>query len=247
MKDRFIKLEAKELACLFRRNNGYGSIDPIQLSSLLLKNNITTIYKPLSETLSGMAIKVAEDMRFIMINQNNVIGRQHFTIAHELYHLYCQKDFVSQKCETGLFEKQKDIEEKKADYFASYLLMPDEGIMELMPQEEKSKINEITTETIFKIQQYYHISINAVIFRLIELNLVDNSYYTKYLNEKASIASKLGYDTAIYFPGNKDRIIGDFCVLVNELFKTGKISESQYFEYLTAIKFDPFKQNIENE
>jgi len=116
-----------------------------------------------------------------------------------------------------------------------------------MPQEEKSKINEITTETIFKIQQYYHISINAVIFRLIELNLVDNSYYTKYLNEKASIASKLGYDTAIYFPGNKDRIIGDFCVLVNELFKTGKISESQYFEYLTAIKFDPFKQNIENE
>jgi Zn-dependent peptidase ImmA (M78 family) len=247
MKDRFIKLEAKELASQFRRKNGYGLIDPIQLSSLLLKNNITTIYKPLSDSLSGMAIKIAEDMRFIMVNQNNVIGRQHFTIAHELYHLYCQKDFSSQRCETGLFENQKDIEEKKADYFASYLLMPDEGIIELIPHEEKLSLNKITTETIFKIQQYYHISINAVIFRLIELNLANNEYYSKYKNEKVSIARKLGYDTAIYFPGNNDKLIGDYCVLVNELFKSGKISESQYFEYLTAIKFDPFNQNSENE
>lgn len=247
MKNNLIKLEAKEKALLFRQNNGYGSTDPISLTSLLIKNNIITLFKPLTDQYSGMAIKVLDDLRFILVNQKNAIGRQRFTISHELYHLYFQDEFVSQKCVTCLFDNQQDIEEKKADYFASYFLLPDIGIMELIPNTEKTSRNKISTETIFKIQQYYRISINAVIFRLNELDLVDKSYYGIYTNEKANIARSLGYETTLYFPGNEDRVIGDYCILANGLFKENKLSESQYFEMLNAINFDPFKQNIEDE
>lgn len=247
MRNNFIKLEAREKAQLFRRSNGYGSTDPISLTSLLIKNNIITLFKPLSDQYSGMAIKGMDDSRFILVNQNNVLGRQRFTISHELYHLFFQDEFTSQKCITCLFDKQQDIDEKKADYFASYFLLPDEGIMELIPNIEKTSQNKISTETIFKIQQYYRISINAVIFRLNELDFVDKSYFNLYTNEKANIARSLGYETSIYFSGNKGRIIGDYCILANSLFKERKLSESQYFDMLNAINFDPFKTNIKDE
>ena len=68
-----------------------------------------------------------------------------------------------------------EIKIEKADIFSSYLLLPEEGIIGLIPELEKKKKNLISTETIFKIQQYYSVSINALIHRLIELGFVDKN------------------------------------------------------------------------
>jgi hypothetical protein len=51
-------------------------------------------------------------------------------------------------------------------------LLPELGIYELIPDDEKIKKNSITKQTIFKIQQYYSVSVNAVIFRLVPLVLL---------------------------------------------------------------------------
>ena len=112
------KLEIKNNASAFRKEFGYGETDPIRLDSFLLKKNILTVFKPLSSNLAGMAIKSINLDMFIMVNQNHSLGKQHFTIAHELYHLFIQENFTSQRCITGLFDKQTDIEEEKADCFA---------------------------------------------------------------------------------------------------------------------------------
>ena len=76
------------------------------------------------------------------------------------------------------------------------------------------KKNLISDTTVFKIQQYYSISVNAVIYRLVELDFVDNTYYDKY--------------------------IGYYGIIANELFKSKKISESFYLELMNAINIDPF-------
>src|SRR5690606_844105 len=87
----------------FRKNAGLSSEDPIRLKSLLTKLNVLTVYKPLSDRFSGMALKVG-DNRFILVNANHSLGKQHFTICHELYHLFIQENFTSMVCDTGRFD-----------------------------------------------------------------------------------------------------------------------------------------------
>ena len=182
----------------------------------------------------------------MMVNQNHSLGKQHFTIGHELYHLFIQEAFSSQRCMTALFDKQTDAAEQKADMFAACLLLPETGITELIPISERQKRNMISAETIFKIQQYYSLSINAVIYRLVELSFVDKNYFDKYSSDKKNTARKLGYDISLYEPGNKFKVIGNYGLLVNQLYKNRKISEPYYLELLNAINIDPFEV-AENE
>lgn len=72
----------------FRTDNGLSASEPVTLKSLLLKLNILTVFRPLSDNFSGMCLKDNSGHRFMLINSNQPRGRQHFTIAHELYHLF---------------------------------------------------------------------------------------------------------------------------------------------------------------
>ncbi|MDI6050659.1 ImmA/IrrE family metallo-endopeptidase [Flavobacterium sp. XS2P24] len=238
------KLEIQNKANSFRKDFGYGETDPIRLVSFLLKQNILTVFKPLSNNLAGMAIKASTNDLFIMINQNHILSKQHFTIAHELYHLFVQENFTSQRCVTGLFDKQTDIEEEKADCFAANLLLPQLGVYELIPDNEKKVKNKISKETIFKIQDYYSVSINAVIYRLVDLELVDKTYFEIYNQlSKKQLARLLGYDIRLYEKGNIDRVIGNYGTIANKLFEKSLISESFYFELLNTIAIDPFNKD----
>jgi Zn-dependent peptidase ImmA (M78 family) len=247
VKNNLLRLEIESKSVEFRSKNGYGTTDPIRLSSLLLKNNVITLFKPLSENLAGMAIKATEEFRFMMVNQNHVLGKQHFTIGHELYHLFIQEQFTSQKCNTGLYEKQTDMEERKADFFAACLLLPESGVMQLIPEGELIKRGLISTETIFKIQHYYSISFKSVIYRLCELDLIDKSYFDKYSSGIKNMAKNFGLDLSLYEKGNFDKIIGDYGGLANRLFNQKKISESFYFELLNAINIDPLATEENDE
>ena len=72
---------------------------PVDMESLLVEQGILTVYTPMSENFSGMCLKYDESTNFILINSNMVMGRQNFTVAHELYHLFVQdlKDFEVHK------------------------------------------------------------------------------------------------------------------------------------------------------
>lgn len=238
-----LKFEIENKAANFRKNNGFGETDPIRLESLLLKHNIITLFKPLSDGLAGMAVKASEKDMFILVNSRHSLGKQHFTIGHELYHLFIQEGFVSQRCVTGLFDAQTEPEEQKADLFSANLLLPELGVFELIPESERQKKNTICPETIFKIQQYYSVSIKAVIYRLVELGLVDKTYFDKYRTGNKDLARKLGYDVKLLKEGNQDKVIGDYAVIASKLFKSNKISEGYYLELLNAIGFDPFAKD----
>lgn len=229
----------KNKATQFRKDFGYGETDPIRLDSFLLKNNVLTLYKSLSGSLAGMAIKTDNKNRFIMVNHNHSIGKQHFTIAHELYHLFIQENFTSQRCVTGLFEKQRDIEEWKADFFAANLLLPELGVYELIPESELETKNGITLETVFKIQQYFSVSVDAVTFRLWNLGWADRTLFDtcKQLSKKR-YARILGYDIRLYEHGNTDKVIGDYGRLAKVLYESQKISESYYYELVSAVNID---------
>ncbi len=237
-----IKIEKE--AADFRNRLGFTSSDPIRLKSLLIKLNVITLFKPLSENFSGMAAKV-EDSNFILINSNHSIGRQNFSICHELYHLYVQENFTPHHCSSSTFNKS-DIIEYSADLFAAYLLIPYTGLISMIP-DEQSGMDKITLETILKIEHYFSCSRSALLTRLKELKFISNKTFDKYKTDIVRTARQYGYDDTLYKSGNEGVVIGDFGTLAKQLFDKEKISEGHYAELMNSIGFDPFNNNQSNE
>lgn len=222
----------------FRNIYGLGSNDSIRLKSLLYKLNVLTVFKPLNSNFSGMAIKVTngkeeETKRFILINSSKSLGAQHFTICHELYHLFIQRQFTSMVCTTGLFRKT-DGEEYNADLFAAYLLMPETAIKSIIPDDELGK-NKISLKTILKIEQYFSCSRAALLVRLKQLGIIDGSHYDRFASNVKRSALEHGYSTDLYEPGNHNQVVGDYGTIARELFDKEKISESHYFSLLLDL------------
>jgi Zn-dependent peptidase ImmA (M78 family) len=232
MNNLVIKKKANE----FRSQCGLGSNDPIRVRSLLTKLNVITVFKPLGANFGGMSIKVNKDpdiKRFILVNSSRTMGNQHFTIAHECYHLFVQQNFDYSISPTGLFEK-KTGEEYNADLFASYFLLPESGIQSLVPDEELSK-NKITLKTILKTEQYFACSRLALLYRLKELDIIDQSHLNNFSINIKRGAMEHGFSTDLYEPGNNNLVLGDYGSVARELFDRQEISESHYFSLLLDL------------
>jgi Zn-dependent peptidase ImmA (M78 family) len=231
-------------AAAFRSAQGLNSNDPIRLKSLLQKANIISVFAPLSNMFSGMAIKAGtgkETYRFILINSTQSLGKQHFTICHELYHLYIQPDFTGQVCITGKFDK-KDKNEYYADVFASYLLLPTEGILGIVPDEELRK-KKISLKTILFIEHFYSCSRRALLYRLKNLGLISAEDYNSFTINIIRGALENGYQGALYEPGNNNLVIGDYGSIARELYDREKISQSHYYTLLADLGIDMGKLN----
>lgn len=240
MSDKTIAKKLELLAQDFRQRNGLSSTEPLNIQGLLKKTNVLTIYKPLSNSFSGMSIKIdtsEKEYRFMLVNSNHPIGKQHFTICHELYHLYFQKDFKAAVSCTGLFDKKGDIEEYNADIFASYLLLPEMGVWEMTPENERSK-NKISIGTVLEIEQFYRCSHSALLFRLLNMDLIDKEYKTNLSKSIIALARKFGYNTSLYESGNKDEVIGDYGKLAYNAWEKGIVSESAYYGLLKDLGVD---------
>lgn len=232
----------------FRLRNGIGACEPIRMKSWLPKLGVMALFKPMSDHFSGMAIKhkgpINEgDYKFIIINSNHRISKQHFTIAHELYHLFIQKDFISEVSNAGRFDK-KDKTEYEADWFAAYLLMPEECLLSLIPKEELAK-NKITLTTIIQMEQYFATSRTALLIRLEAMGLIEYKKYIDYTKGVMHSAELLGYDTSLYLKGNANLVIGNYGARAKKLFDEGKISESHFVSLMNDIGKDI--ENLAND
>ena len=231
-----IESKANEL----RNKWGLTLFEPIRLKSLLMQLKVLTAFQSMSYEFSGMAIKIAggnKFQRFILINSNSTLGRQHFTICHEIYHLFVQSEFFSMVCQTGRFDK-KHPEEFNADWFAAYFLLPEAGIMRLIPEEESKKKDKISLATILRIEQYFSCSRAALLVRLEDIGLISKKYKEQFCSKVMSGALQHGYSLSVYKPGNDGLVIGDYGELARRLFDEEKISESHYASLMLDIGVD---------
>lgn len=221
----------------FRNNHLLGEIEPINCKSLLLKLNTLTLYRPLSEKFSGMCLK-KDNLTFMLINSSHSRGKQHFTIAHELYHLFYQDEFKPHLCNPGNTQGV-DVNEKKADAFAAELLMPEMGIKKMIPFEELNT-KSISISTVLKLENYFSVSHIAMVHRLFTLGYIKNQQFDMLINLKIKqTALEYGFGLSLYEKGNEGVVIGDYGVIAKQLFSENKISESHYYELMNVIGIDP--------
>lgn len=233
----------------FRSKHNNNSSGSLHLESLLLQLNVIVSFRAMSEKLSGMAVLLCEEneiYRFMLVNSEQNIGRQNFTICHELYHLFIQENFTFQYCNTGKFDEKKDIEEYKADLFASYLLMPTEGIEERIPYKE-TETDSISLSTIIKIEQYYQCSRLALLYRLKNLGYISQEKVEKHRLDVKKGANQHGYNTHLYEKGREGLHIGDYGDISRLLFEQEIISEGHYAELMQTINIDVFEEQMTKE
>lgn len=223
----------EDLAEKFRASYGLGSAEPINAKTILRRLNVLTMYRPLSENLWGLSLKTPDGKElFMLVNSNSTRGRQHFTIAHELFHLLYEEKPTPHFCNGT---DAKDPSEKNADMFASCLLMPRQGILKSLSEEEIVNKKPLMS-SLLKIEQLYGVSHQALVYRMKRLRLISEEDLQRLI--KVNIqqsAYEYGVDQSLYKPGNENLVLGDFGVKARELFEKEKISEGHYMELLNLI------------
>jgi Zn-dependent peptidase ImmA (M78 family) len=218
---------AETRAIQTRNEFGISNTEAINIFEVLKYNGgISIIRMPLESNVYGLFIKKG-DVQAILINTNNSLGRQYFSAAHEFYHL---------KYEVNLNDKNEKLE-KEADSFASYFLMPREGLNYHLKKRLTDKKKEyIDISDCLYLENYFKISHHALVLRLKMDKHINNRKYDQLLNVNIrEEARKYGYSLDIYSPTylNKDILIdSDYAELAEMAFNKKKISQSRYYEYL---------------
>jgi len=232
-------MELNSDAVSIRRKLGEDSFSPVDIFALISNiENTTLVYYPMSERISGMCTRVGNNT-IIAINSSMSLGRQRFSLAHELYHMYFHMGNEQFVCESA-FSGNKPVVEREADIFASYFLAPHETLRAFISSLNNDKL---TVEDIVKIEQYFGMSRKATLFRL------KKDGYNVFDEESDRIehgvirsATILGYDDKLYKPTPVDRqyfTVFKYIEKVEQLKKKDIISNGKYEELLMdAYRFD---------
>lgn len=225
---------AEDLALKMRNHLRMGANEPINLKTVLRQLDIMTIYRPLSEDTWGLSLKANDGKRFMLLSCNTTRGRQHFTIAHELYHLYYDTNPKPHFCTR---EATKDPTERSANMFASALLMPKGGVFYNIPSEEMVN-KEVSIDTALRLEQLFGVSHSTLVVRLKELKLISQKNADELLELSIRHEALLrGLDLSLYYKGNEGIVIGDYGIKAKRLFDERKISEGHYIELMKKIGY----------
>lgn len=228
------KIELNGEAISLRKDFGEDIDSPIDIFSLIHNNDdLTIVFYPMSNRVSGMCIRDGKN-KIIGVNSTSTYGRQRFTIAHELYHLFFHKDFKSIVCSKDL-EKNKDPQEKEADIFASYFLAPYESLIYFIKNKLKKDKHQLEIEDIIRIEQYYGMSRQAILWRLMNDGYITRENADTMKTGIIASAKKLGYDDKLYKPTPEEKqyaTFGKYVRLAEELKTKELVSTGKYEELL---------------
>lgn len=125
--------------------------------------------------ISGMIVKPLDGDAVILVNRDDTIERQRFTVAHELGHYFerlvfrkqsrespiSQVDFVAARVPTVLGEPDTRSEEIFADAFAHSFLMPEERLRTLWD----------LGYSLQELSEYFRVSEHSMANRVVQLGL----------------------------------------------------------------------------
>lgn len=222
-------VKAQEL----RKELGEDDESPIDIFALVLAiKTLTLVRFPMSDHFSGMCIK-SDKGNLIAVNSKMTMGRQRFSLAHELYHLYFD-DNMTALC-YGAIGTGTDIE-RSADQFASYLLVPAMSLKANVSEIKKGRSgHKLTTDDVVFLEQKYGMSRQAMLVRLIDDKHLLYDDTTSMRTNVINSATNLGYSDELYRPLPEDKQFGTYGHLIRQVSKALSeelISYGKYEEIL---------------
>ena len=141
--------------------------------------------------------------------------------------------------------------EKDANLFASYLRMPHSSFSRYCNKLTNNGSKGIELHDILEIEQYFRVSRNAVLVRLIQEEYITPEESEQYKTDIIKNAKKYGFDITLYLPTdiNQRKTYGAYLKKALKLKESGLISDGKYEEYLLeAYRSDiVFDDNAEED
>lgn len=161
-----VKGQAKRLRDLW--NLGEDGVSNVV--SVLEENNIKVIELDVSDDFDGLSGFINKKNPIIVLNKNFPAERLRFTALHELGHLLLSFDKIF---------SQKEIE-NFCNLFANEILIPSKQFIKLIGASRK----EISLQELIPIQRQFGISIDALMYKAKELNIITDNRYKGYCIKK---------------------------------------------------------------
>lgn len=234
-------------AIKLRYELGVDALSPVDISVLVqTMSNMTLVYYPLPEELSGACYKGNGISSLILINSNMSLGRQHFSLAHELYHAFFDKTMPKFICPSNFESRSED--ERKADIFACQFLMPELAVEKALSKSAHGR--EIDMEDVIRLEQYFGVSHASMVIRLKELHFLTESQASQMQSNVKTAAARMGFDTSLYGPSReheRKKVLGHYIDKARKLLDDGTISNGLYEELLLDAGRDDlvFEQDVE--
>lgn len=231
------QLEINAKAVELRKKYGEDENSYIDVFSMVNQiPDLTLVLYPMGEHISGICIK-NEGANLIAINSLMSYGRQRYSLAHELYHLFFDdSEGVSISAKSFEFNNEN---EKIADCFASYFLAPYNALRSLI---QKKGSAQLSMRDIISLEQSFGMSHRAMLRRLVSDGFIDKAVADTVPGNPLSYAKQYGYDDKLYLPTDEKKqknTYGNYIVQAEELKNRDIISNGKYEELLLdAFRYD---------
>jgi Zn-dependent peptidase ImmA (M78 family) len=153
----------------------HGRKIPTHIFPMAKGLGITIQDEDLEEQVSGILL-VKEGGHVMAVNKNHPLFRRRFTIAHEIGHFVLHRDqesiFIDDSVAFHLNAHSPNLtkwQEREANLFAAYLLMPEAEIREYM---QRGKIDPNDEAALKRMAKYFKVSPQALAIHLGKLKLL---------------------------------------------------------------------------
>lgn len=138
-----------------------------------LNDDLIVLKFPNNLKVSGACMEkkdIDKVYKCIYINTNEIVGRNIFTFCHELYHIYYEKSQIG-LCVEDL--RYKDPIERRAEMFASNLLIPRYKLLLDLKNMGLNSDKEVKRQNIFELQIKYNVSFQAIVYVLEDIKKIN--------------------------------------------------------------------------
>lgn len=234
-----------------RKRFGEDLSSPIDVFAILQSQELLTlVFYPFSDHISGMCVRTRNGDQLIAINSTRTLGRQRFTAAHELYHLFVQDDIATVICGNEI-GAGRDEEEKNADCFASYFLAPNDALRSFIEKNLLRGASRLmTVEDVVRIEQHFRMSRQATLYRLVGDGWLTLDFANTLKRDIITSARRLGFSDELYVPTPESRqyfTSGSYIGLAERLMGSDGISSGKYEELLLDAYRADIVYNLEAE
>lgn len=219
-----------------RKQFGEDNNSPIDIFSLAQGiETLTIVYYPLGNKISGMCVKGSDGRCTIALNSSMTLGRQRFSLAHEFYHLFYDKNIKSvcaKSIDTG------NEVEKMADAFAAFFLMPRAALADKADSLMSKHGGKISLQDIIRIEQYFGVSHQTALYQLNNCGYISRDELNTLLNISVRRqAEAMGFSSDLYRPLPAEKqycTYGHYIDQADQLLNRDIVSYGKYEELLLA-------------
>jgi len=170
------KKNIEEVAIEVRKQFSIEEVIPSNYYEVVEREGINVIALPHSnENFFGASSYSADYGSFIFVNSNKDISeeRQIFSLFHELGHLLFNRNEYKQYDYDPLYKSNRNIDEKIANQFAGYFLLP-KNLVEDYIKQRKKNVN------LHEMKKNFKVSIQTLYMALYDYGYINKKQYNEF-------------------------------------------------------------------